>query len=1094
MTKAQGQGGGDLFIVDNSDSDWKVARYLSEWAPIARQLDVATGFFEIGGLLAIGDAWGQIDKIRILMGDEVSLRTKQAFQRKRKLKEIAADVCRVLDKSIEQAKLKDDFLTGVDQIVEALRSSQIECRVYRKDRFHAKAYITHARSEIIGSFALVGSSNLTKPGLTDNVELNVRFGGAEVSLLQDWYERHWEDAEDVTPEVLRTVERHTREYSPFEVYAQSLHHLFRDAPSPAREWEEREVKDGGSRVFKLLDGYQKDGYRNLMHIADRFNGAFLCDGVGLGKTFVGMMVLERLLRFDRKRVVLIVPKAGRKAVWEASLRSHCPDLMRQAFQNLQIINHTDITRQASEDVDWPALMEELGIEADAVVIDEAHHFRNPGRKANLDPESGKLVTAKGEKPPSRYQRLRHMLAAGPTKQVFLLTATPINNHIDDLRHMIELFTAGEDKHFAETMGINSLKGHFRKLEKAIEREMRRRHGETDAAEVTMVEAGDVLDKDKVFEELVVQRSRAHIKRSQQQEGGRQTTFPERQSPKVAEYNVKKTYGALLDKVDEAFKKDKPLFRLSIYYPFEFARTKTGDAEQKIIDNRQKQVVGLVRTNFLKRFESSAKAFEGSCERLFLKLLAWAEKHVDTDHEEARLDRVKQKYAKVIGRVQEHVPRMERHQLGMFDGDGDEPEEDIIPPEMLEAVQEVDREQFDVPAILDEALDDLREIAGFLEELQKFDPKHDDKLNALIKLLKTDAVLKKHKVLIFTEFADTARYLEAQLRSAGIEGVERIDGGTNPNGRLEVIRRFSPYYNGTTSGKLADAGEEEIRVLISTDVLSEGLNLQDATRLINYDLHWNPVRLMQRIGRVDRRLNPSTEALLVHDHPDQKSLRGGVAYWNFLPPDDLDELLALYRRVAHKTLRISRVFGIEGRKLLTPDDDYEALKNFNDEYEGVETDKEKLRSEYRELLLGDPELAERLDALPGRVFSGRQFDAQASEMLVEGRGVFFCYAVPGRDRGVPIDAPLVEQWTEWAGEARWYLYDLASGEVVLREPTEIAPLVRSTPDTERICREEATTLAQARKAVEQAIERDYLRGMNAPAGVRARLVAWMELTK
>src|SRR5207253_3925922 len=135
-------------------------------------------------------------------------------------------------------------------------------------------------------------------------------------------------------------------------------------------------------------------------------------------------------------------------------------------------------------------------------------------------------------------------------------------------------------------------------------------------------------------------------------------------------------------------------------------------------------------------------------------------------------------------------------------------------------------------------------------------------------------------------------------------VEEVDSGSTSD-RGSLIRRFSPYYNGTTPAKLAKLGHEEIRILISTDVLSEGLNLQDATRLINYDLHWNPVRLMQRIGRVDRRLNPKIEEQIVNDHSGQKAIRGTVAYWNFLPPDELEGLLRLYRRVSHKTLRISK---------------------------------------------------------------------------------------------------------------------------------------------------------------------------------------------
>src|SRR5207253_3223756 len=162
-------------------------------------------------------------------------------------------------------------------------------------------------------------------------------------------------------------------------------------------------------------------------------------------------------------------------------------------------------------------------------------------------------------------------------------------------------------------------------------------------------------------------------------------------------------------------------------------------------------------------------------------------------------------------------------------------------------------------------------------------------------------------------------------------VEEVDSGSTSD-RGSLIRRFSPYYNGTTPAKLAKLGHEEIRILISTDVLSEGLNLQDATRLINYDLHWNPVRLMQRIGRVDRRMDPDIEAAITADHPDQAALRGEVAYWNFLPPAELDELLRLYQTVSRKTLKISKTFGIEGRKLLRPEDDYDALKDFTEAYE------------------------------------------------------------------------------------------------------------------------------------------------------------------
>ena len=199
---------------------------------------------------------------------------------------------------------------------------------------------------------------------------------------------------------------------------------------------------------------------------------------------------------------------------------------------------------------------------------------------------------------------------------------------------------------------------------------------------------------------------------------------------------------------------------------------------------------------------------------------------------------------------------------------EEPDEDIIDQEMLDEIEELSRDEYKVDEILNETYLDLEEIAHFLQELKKFKPANDDKLKALVKLLKSDPVLKGQKVLIFSEFMATARYLRKQLEEAGIEDVEEVDSATKAD-RCEIIRRFAPYYNRPPQGEVLEGIDRETRILISTDVLSEGLNLQDATRLINYDLHWNPVRLMQRIGRVDRRLNPEIEAQMVADHPELK---------------------------------------------------------------------------------------------------------------------------------------------------------------------------------------------------------------------------------
>lgn len=542
MPKRTSKTGGELFIVDNSDDDWKVLRYLRDWCDLSKGLDVATGYFEIGSLLALDGQWQKLDKIRLLIGDEVSKRTLAAFAAG--LEQVEAR----LDRSLEAEKEKNDFLAGAPAIVDAIRSGQIECRVYRKDKFHAKAYITHARQEVIGSFALVGSSNMTFPGWTENIELNVQIAGTPVGVLQEWYEQHWAAAEDVSADILRTIERHVRE-----------------------------------------------------------------------------------------------------------------------------------------------------------------------------------------------------------------------------------------------------------------------------------------------------------------------------PPKVADYELKKSYGRLLDMVDQAFRNDKPLFVLGIYYPLAYYRGPDATIDPWI-ENRQKQVCGLIRSQFLKRFESSARAFEQSCERLLLKLLAWVTKHCVGEPNKRRLERWKQKHAELA------------------------------------------------------------------------------------------------------------------------------------------------------------------------------------------------------------------------DHPELAALRGKVAYWNFLPPRELDELLKLYNKVTHKTLRISKTLGIETGKLLRPDDDFEALKEFNHAYEGETSTDEKLQLELNELLAAEPELAARLEGLPGRVFSGKAHPTEGA------RGVFFCYRLPRAEAG-RADGEVV--WTEEAGMTRWYLYDL-DRDAILEEPAEIVAAVRSHRDTPRRCAMPQTTLVAARAKIEKHVKNTFLKRLQAPLGVKPVLKAWMEL--
>ena len=230
------------------------------------------------------------------------------------------------------------------------------------------------------------------------------------------------------------------------------------------------------------------------------------------------------------------------------------------------------------------------------------------------------------------------------RQWIMLTATPINNRLSDFRHMTELFTRRDEAYFARTIGVNNLRAHFNQMEKTL----RSRVGqdEADAAE-HMSEAQEILFNDAFFRELVVQRSRDYARESQIREYGKAAAFPERRDPHVAAYSIRKTYGRMLDLLEKAFAKQSPLFTLPMYYPLHWYRGPDKDIDP-FEENRQRQVIGLIRTNFLKRFESSVAAFELSCDRLLQKLLAFIDVHSESDAEKKRLERWMAQNAGVLG--------------------------------------------------------------------------------------------------------------------------------------------------------------------------------------------------------------------------------------------------------------------------------------------------------------------------------------------------------------------------------------------------------------------------------------------------------------
>jgi len=1061
--------GRSAFIVDNRETDVtdKVQGYLEKWCEVSRQFDIATGYFEVGALSRLDGEWQKLDKIRILMGHEVSRSTKET---------LVTAITEQLDNSFDEEKEKhgNEFLRGIPAIIEAIRSGKIECRVYTPHKFHAKMYITHAKHDIMGPVALVGSSNFTVPGISKNIELNVRIEtGHQVVELQEWFEHFWEHegTEPINEEVLEVMETHAHEYEPFLLYGKSLEEYFRDKETVGPTvWHEKDIEKGGSIIWKDLDKYQQDGYLALIDIANTHGGAFLCDGVGLGKTYQGLMLIERLAGYEGKNVLLLTPRAIHESVWEPQLKDKLPSLAGWA-SNFEHRAHTDLTNKKFKE-DWELAQKRF----DVVIIDEAHNFRNRGNQNQ------------------KYNALYDFINNGRKKAVYFLTATPINNNIKDLRNMIELFTNSNRKHFNNT-GVPNTESHFNKLQRNIKsiikdsiEEGKLDDAEIDSGTMSRSDVQNEFKRDKLVRSLVVQRSRKFVVESQKINSRRKIDFPEPQDPKVWQYDLEKVYGEFLHEFAESFGEDDNLFNLSFYYPYNHYRHGEPDnIETHRERTRLKQIGRLIRIGFLKSFESSINSFEWRCNKLLLKVIAWLRAHQLDD------ERLANRINKWINENNEtliYASNFTQKESGMNDEFEEEDLDDCLP--------DVDKniwsdEDFDVRAIIDETYSDLELLASFSFKLSKFSVSDDAKLNRLVKLIETDAASNTNKIIIFSEFTKTGQYLHKHLCNRLPHlNIEQIDGSTSAS-RKDIVERFSPYYNKSSSKKLLDNGKNEIDILVSSDVLAEGLNLQDSTKLINYDIHWNPVKLMQRIGRIDRRLDPDVEELIKEAHPERSDERGKIDYWNFLPPKQLETILGLHNRVNNKLLSISIVFGIEKGKVLTKDDDYNIIENFNADYSGEASDDEALKLVLESLLIEYPEQAKKWRKMPFHTLSGKANEGGR-------KGVFFCYRIPEPVSlsDEEIERGVVPGWSteDGMGESLWFFYDTETEEILdqIGQMSVIHKIIECEPDTARVISLDDETLREIKKKVEKRIKNTIMRTLQAPVkGVKPRLVCWLNIS-
>ncbi len=722
-----------------------------------------------------------------------------------------------------------------------LAGDTVEVRCYEKAFVHGKAYLLDG-VPTLGSLGIVGSSNFTGGGLTTNLELNAVLKQASaIKDLKAWFEDLWSEAEDYKADLLALLGRFTRTYTPYEIYIKVIYEALRDKLD-----EELAERDDHPSPIALTD-FQHDGYLAAREILENYGGVIIADSVGLGKTYLALRLLEDYAYHERQTALVVCPAAIADTVWR-------PLLQRFA------IPHETISMERVSQSDFP--VDEYAAKFRIIVVDESHNFRNPDT--------------------NRWQNLFRIIAEGdPDKKVILLTATPVNNTVFDLYHQLRLITRDERRLFLAA-GIPDLFTYFRRAE----------------------ENKEALYE--VLEAAAVRRSRPFIRTNypEAEIDGQKVRFPERKLHTI-DYSLSETYGPdLYRKVAKAIEE---LFlapyqidtyrrelikarkvRLGQRNPFEdpnesedtmvqrlqetFGWSKKEAHEFLMTIGRQTALAHIMRVLYLKRLESSIEALRISLGRL----KGFMEKFLE---------------ALEKGRLLEAGEYRRWLQLeDSWDEDGEAFDFDAF----IDALPTLPSGKYDVESIRKAVKADLTALENSLSELSK--ERTDDKLESLKALLSSPELLGR-KVVVFSYFKDTARYIyneikqdEQFLSDLGHKRISIVDSNVKPYERRGRIVRFAPQANGEPDM----AKDQQIDLLISTDVLSEGQNLQDADTIVNYDLHWNPVRMVQRVGRLDRIGSPHE---VIH-------------VYNFFPEEELEDILRLLKRLHDKLNAINRTVGLD----------------------------------------------------------------------------------------------------------------------------------------------------------------------------------------
>lgn len=864
-----------------------VGDFLKQHVQPGSDLSVVSAYFTIYAFEALKNELAAINRMRFLFGEPRFVSALDPDRSEKKAFKIEDEGLRLSNQLVQKRVAREcaEWIAAKAEIRSVKQASLLHGKMY---------HIAHNGIED----AIVGSSNFTVRGLGladagNNIELNLEVdSNRDRRDLKAWFDELWNDLDlvaDVRDEVLAYLAQLYQDNSPEFIYYKTLFHLFERYLSDLSRGDliDSRTQFTDTAIWNTLFDFQKDGVKGAINKILTHGGCIIADSVGLGKTFEALAIVKYFELLNHK-VLVLCPKKLREnwTVYQAQNNSPLNPFVNDRFA-YTVLSHTDLSRGGGRSGDIDLSLINWG-NYDLVVIDESHNFRNNTRGRR--DEEGQVISR------TRYERMMEdVIKAGIKTRVLMLSATPVNNDLKDLRNQLLFLTEDRDDAFQGTIGIASLHETLRAAQRTFN-EWAKQRGERRTADLLERFSSAFF---KLLDELTIARSRKHIERYYDiaQLGG----FPVRLKPISVYPDIDLAQRFMsYDKInDEISKYQLSLFNPSRYVLHEFReRYETGRVGIFKQSDRENFLIGMMKVNFLKRLESSVHSFVITLDRTVRKI----------EDLEARIRRFQQ--------FQAENPTL----------DFDEVEVDALDDEDLrDALQVGEKLTFqmahlDVAAWLSDLQRDKDQLLGLWGNAQTITPERDAKLAELKRLIQTKVQhpsatktgQPNRKALVFTAFADTAIYLYDALRSwardhMGIH-IALVTGGSVENkttyGKNDfnhILTHFSPVSKQRAKMKTMPQ-DAEIDLLIATDCISEGQNLQDCDYLINYDIHWNPVRVIQRFGRIDR----------------IGSINQAVQLVNFWPTADLDKYIALKARVEARMALVDVAATLEDN-ILSPED-------------------------------------------------------------------------------------------------------------------------------------------------------------------------------